>query len=1772
MPQALRGSDLSRAIVPLLIALAAVVAGPGAAGAQMDCKPPGAEENQSAPLCYTEPQVSIIPGSVQVSQPSVPVSIEASDYSLDGGNPSSFRVYLDGADVTAQWPVTTTQSGSGTGKKFTLRASGSVALSQVAPRRTLRVRLCDTATQCPAPEAEYTLALPGVQVNGDNQSGIAGESGSVAFEVTNTGTVPATFDVAPGCTGVRTGQSWPCSADQASVTLAAGERRLVWVAYAGFAVPAGTTMSVTLKAVQRGAPGVRDAGWVHMVRGAAFGGAQAAPQVTLVDLNTGATVDRGACVTVATAPRGAYECGDLRLAHALPAQLSRGRAWAPVLLYNSQHATPRPTVYVDVTLPAGGATPDQVQMVVRMGGATYSATFPPADYVPGVPRRMALQWDGAAMATGAYDYTVQVIHVYGATQVASAPVPGVLTVVNRAASQFGAGWWLAGWERLCIGCGPAGAILWIGGDGSTMLYRRAAAGAPWVATPPDGPPDTLAVTATGGYVRRLRGGATVHFDASGRHRRTQNRLQHATVFDVTPGGLLTTVQAPAAGGVTPTWTLLYSDARLQRVDAALLPGGAVRSTSVAYPLGGARVTGITDPDGDGVAFEYDGATARVSAQRDRRGTWTRYTWNGAAKLTGARLLMNGASPSTDDIIQQFTPAEGRSVAQAGTSGPFMDAVVNAYTELDGPRTDVEDRTRLWLAERGAPYRIVDPLGAQTLLLRTDARFPALVTESIGPTGQRTTAGYTSRGTVDTTAVVNPLGDGVNVITRYTWDTRWDAPTSTRTETLNPQTGVRAAVPGTVSHTEYDPLTGHTKWRQDGDDPARRTTFTWYPATHAAAGQLASVRYPAAPAAGLGVAVARDSLVYDARGNLQMTVSPTGLLTLHVRDALGRDSIVYTPVADDATARDPGLLTMHGARQLRFYDRLGRDTMSVSIGPAINHAPNPGVTFTPNPTVQERLTVHTLLDDEGLPLRVTRWATPDTAEVGEQVTEYVYDAAGRKRQEITGGGHLPQLFEYDPAGNLVAWTSGRGLRTTSEYDAVGRLVLRATPPVLYEKAPYCGPAEPCSGTTFPLYPNEGTGYRVPAEWTHFRYDLLGNMVRAENADAIVSRTYYPNGALKTDSLRIRSMDGVDFSGHVYGLRYAYDRAGRVAEVEHPAALAGSSNLDQYAYDAGTGALAGMTDRFGNPFSFRYDVLGRLASIRMPPAGTPVVDSLQYDLEGRLVWRRETTPASSAPLQDERLTYDARGKLVRVQVLPTLRRGGSTYSQWYSGLGSLVATDWSNTGDVQWSREQFVMDALGNMAHSRTYRPGPENPANDYPDFRYGYDFLGRVSSIHKEGYAVGADDTDRQFDAAGNVTVGTQVVESYDLASGVSQRVRAVNSRSYYDADERLRVFQQYETDFSGNKGSGVWEEYRYDPLGRRVLVRTRRENPLCYGDPKTCISSVTRFVWSGDQILWELKDASGSYAADAGGRVSYVHAGGGIDRPLAIWKQGVGTLVTHQNWRGQFAMGTFTSGAPSDCQQYPPSGCVPVNWPGWGTTAWHEKVGTAPTTGYEHYWMGSLAVGMRDASGQMYMRNRYYDPATGQFTQADPIGLAGGLNAYGFAAGDPVTYSDPYGLCPPIRKCLENIVYSHYKFGDMLHAGRHAFWGALQQALGRHANRHQLILAGTVVITREANSLTALRASMGFNDDQQNAFRHIYGSCQLTRMFGEREARETTYAHERTLHERDDNEVADSQADQKNNNVGFAAGTRSNLNHWSCEEIADENIRVGNFWSDQDFR
>jgi len=49
-------------------------------------------------------------------------------------------------------------------------------------------------------------------------------------------------------------------------------------------------------------------------------------------------------------------------------------------------------------------------------------------------------------------------------------------------------------------------------------------------------------------------------------------------------------------------------------------------------------------------------------------------------------------------------------------------------------------------------------------------------------------------------------------------------------------------------------------------------------------------------------------------------------------------------------------------------------------------------------------------------------------------------------------------------------------------------------------------------------------------------------------------------------------------------------------------------------------------------------------------------------------------------------------------------------------------------------------------------------------------------------------------------------------------------------------------------------------------------------------------------------------------------------------------------------------------------------------------------------------------TGLHYNWNRYYDPITGHYISADPIGLEGGLNLYAYVGGNPVNWSDPWGL------------------------------------------------------------------------------------------------------------------------------------------------------------------
>ena len=65
--------------------------------------------------------------------------------------------------------------------------------------------------------------------------------------------------------------------------------------------------------------------------------------------------------------------------------------------------------------------------------------------------------------------------------------------------------------------------------------------------------------------------------------------------------------------------------------------------------------------------------------------------------------------------------------------------------------------------------------------------------------------------------------------------------------------------------------------------------------------------------------------------------------------------------------------------------------------------------------------------------------------------------------------------------------------------------------------------------------------------------------------------------------------------------------------------------------------------------------------------------------------------------------------------------------------------------------------------------------------------------------------------------------------------------------------------------------------------------------------------------------------------------------------------------------------------------------------------------GLTSYTPFGYAGAYTDPDGLLYLINRYYDPATGQFNSVDPY-VATTLAPYGYAGGDPVTGTDPSGL------------------------------------------------------------------------------------------------------------------------------------------------------------------
>lgn len=1424
--------------------------------------------------------------------------------------------------------------------------SASYTAGAVGTTGTIKLIAKDGTNASPADtgSANETSVLT-VNATPDNQVVNPVTSGTIAqiFTLQNNRPVSTTYTLSAVCGGVASS----CSV-AASKTLPAQSAAPETVSYHTSATSGSGRVS--LYAVQSGDANNKDSAWV--LPASLPGGT---PAVVIDSVNAGKVSERDLCLDFGLGSSAASECGDLRLVYALPTVRTRAKSRTPTLLYNSQFAYPYQLIAANVTMPSGTAVPDSVTAVLKLNGVARGTggTWSGSDWgTTGSTRRIVVGYSGLADSTNIYSYSLEVSNWYASTK-NTQTMTGQVIVVNRATSRFGVGWWIAGLERLKVD-----SMLWVGGDGSARKYSLVATNV-WAAPAIDRP-DTLKWNGSR-YVRYLPHGLTTLFDASGRHVATVNRLGDSTRFTYDASSRLDSIVVP--GG--PFYKFFYS-ATSGLLDSVTAPGPGSTRRSVAVTrnadgtIAKLRDAQLTVGDTTGVRFGFvSGDTNRVRSRTDRRGTVVSYSYDSGKKVTQGSLNM-GAQPA---IVTSIRPSE--TIGLRGSSFAAARSLDSTYTRFTGSRTDLTAITKFWIDRFGEPTRIVNAIGDSTLLARTDARWPSLVTQETARNAHVVRAYFNTRGNEDSTVDVNPFGTGANAVTKFVWDPKWDFV-------------IRITQPvGEVRQTAYDASNGNRLWEQPGTDTtdhSHRVTYGYDATTKL----MRSIKRPVASHA--------DSLFYDGLGNLSQSKSAMSFRTFYYADTLGRDTLVKSPT-DAAQTQFTTIATT--------YDAWDRIVSTRTTGAATSPAATPTKTL----AVQNYYNRESRLDS------LWRWTIPNTL-VDTIRSAWRYDPALRTVAEVAADGKVDSLW-YDPAGNQVGHKSRRAQTITTSYDALNRVTARASD-----------------------------------NSQSFTYDKSDNMLTANNNDAHIARTYYPNGEIATDTLHIRTWTGADFIKHVYPLTYTYDLDGRKRRLDHPRGLDDHQDSTVYSFDTLLGTLASVRDPLGTTLHYHYDGEARIDSVSY---STNTYAKNVYDDDGRLTRRIEWGPsahslnrqgASTDTLHDDWLTYDARGKVL----IASTEIDSSTIA--YDGLGAVasrILRPRPFSGPTP-TEEYILTDALGQQDSSVT---------NDGAMAQYfHYDrHTGRMTRADAFG---GAPAEGHSYDASGNDSAASRIWNPPSYSSCGGPTIDGYSR--WYSFDQHMDSVQKTSSADPACVRPiyfGSFDHFRYDALGRRVLTRS-------YGT-QTTSNSIERYVWDGSDLLWETHYPGAVGTADSVleldtlammqklsceevhphdcgwdygdtlfmqlpdstpyvggiGRIVHTH-GAQMDQPMSMIRFGYASdsvlippfaVMPHHDYRGLPDIGTFSSGNTA----YTYFGLL-VNidyFAPQSTLHMQRMVSSTP-----HGWFGGLLSQQQTPAGDMYMRNRYYDPMQGRFTQEDPIGLAGGMNLYGFAGGDPINFSDPFGLCP----------------------------------------------------------------------------------------------------------------------------------------------------------------
>jgi RHS repeat-associated protein len=624
------------------------------------------------------------------------------------------------------------------------------------------------------------------------------------------------------------------------------------------------------------------------------------------------------------------------------------------------------------------------------------------------------------------------------------------------------------------------------------------------------------------------------------------------------------------------------------------------------------------------------------------------------------------------------------------------------------------------------------------------------------------------------------------------------------------------------------------------------------------------------------------------------------------------------------------------------------------------------------------------------------------------TTYGFDAYGRPTWVSDPSGHTTQ-YGYQTTGlqNRSTVTAPNGQVTVDSLDTFGRLA---------------GSRDPYGMQTSMSYDMlnrvrwTARGYN---DTTKFQYDSLDNITSVTDAKGQVytyqrnvrgwiKRSIYPSAL--GDSIAYDSAGSPAYirTRQNREVRLTYDALGRVIKK----ASGTGGDTVTYAYDTpGSRWVAARTVRGGvlvSTDTIFTDSIGRtLKEQTVRPGGAWSVTSYYNGMDPGRTSVAVYKAGMPSPENSYSFLYDAQKRLSMIQ-LATGHQTTFSYNtdQLLDSIGHTPALGQRLYYTSSHALAQRLYNVVGvQSAFNRSYRTDSlarlvERAQGTAGQFQlFTYDLKGRLTYWTKKTQTTTPSCVNLGgwgYDCSATSATTTQVitalhdqVENPDEAGATvtaGNRLTAFAGASMtYDLDGYLtsKGAYTYTWDSFGqltsvSQSGTVVATFAYDGFGRRIT--------------KTSSAGTVQYVWDGDQLVLE---------ADANGTTTQAYSYyPGIDRPHSVSAGGQTYYTSIEPATGD-VNGLIRASDNAVVAQYA--------YTPWGAFDAPDQALINGVRVNSLRWKGLV---YDTETGLYYMRARYYDPQLRRFIAEDPIGLAGGINLYAFAGGDPVNGSDPSGLDP----------------------------------------------------------------------------------------------------------------------------------------------------------------